>query len=213
MKRRTFVLVIQVLLAGVVAGCGSSSVAAHPSPSPSPGLSAADQALLAQLEQRPLHLPTPLKPGVCRPDENDPKTGLWGKDPVYVVGGPHISTSFGDYFYVSAITRPGMAGPVLLRARDLIAANHPVVYVQTADASNDIFFAGAVYGTDPTFGKQYTELVIDTSHIASATYQVGTTSYQESFWEQGIGRGWTGCVGFQIDSPGFSEDINVSVTP
>jgi hypothetical protein len=174
------------------------------SPKPSPTMTAADKAQLAQLETRPLKLPALLKDGSCQPDSQDLSIGLWGADPVFVAGGPQTSTPFGDYFDVSAETKPGLTGPVLLRGRDLKVANHPIVFVGARGV-------GPVYGSDPVNGTQYTELVLDTTHAAAPTYLINGTKYVEWDWRQGVAKGWTGCVGFQIDGPTFSEDINVNV--
>ena len=167
-------------------------------------MTAADKAELAQLEARPLKLPALLKDGVCPPDGTDPTTGLYGTDPVYAAGGPHSATSFGDYFDVSGITKPGLVGPVLLRGRDLKVADHPLVFLGP-------WAVGAVYGTDGTFGPQYTELALDTAHPPAATYFVKDANYVQWFWRQGIAKGWSGCVGFQFDGPTFSDDFLANV--
>jgi hypothetical protein len=205
--RRILLLALQTMLVTTMFGCGSSSIAANasPSPHPSPTMTAADRSELATLEARPLMLPTLLKGGVCGPDTQDASTGLWGADPVYVAGGQRTSSSFGDYYYVSAETKPGLTGPVLIRGRDLIAANHPVVFIGP-------YGAGPVYGTDPRFGTQYTELTLDTTHPTSVVYPVKSANYVNWLFTQGIAKGWTGCVGFQIDGTTFSEDINVNVS-
>jgi hypothetical protein len=202
-----------VILAVMAAACGSSSVASRPSPSPSPTLSAADQAALTQLEARPLKLPTLLAGGKCRPDGVSPTTGLYGQDPAYAQGGPHTASSFGDYFDVSAVTKPGLVGPLLLRGADLKVANHPVVFLNSTKSSQGVYAIGSVYGTDPSFGAQYTDLAIDTSVQNPTALPVNGASYVEWFWRQGIGRGWSYCVGFQIDGPTFSEDFVANTPP
>jgi len=206
--RRNPLLALQGLLVMVIVGCGASPAAASPtpSPSPSPTISAADKVELTQLEARPLRLPTLLPDGGCRPSDLDSATGLFGTDPVYAMGGPHSSTTFGDYFDVSAMTKPGLVGPVLLRGRDLKVANHPIVFTGP-------YGFGAVYGTDPVNGTQYTELVLDTAHPTKATYFVKDAEYVQWFWRQGIAKGWSYCVGFQIDGPTFSEVFNANVPP
>jgi hypothetical protein len=208
MAHRALLLALQVLLVAVVVSCGESPAAARPTPSPrpSPTMTAADKAELAQLEARPLKLPTLLPGGVCQADGVDPSTGLYGADPVYAVGGPHSSSSFGDYFDVSAITKPGLVGPVLLRGRDLKVADHPIVFLGPNSA-------GPVYGTDPAMGTQYTELALDTAHPPNTVYPVAGTNYYQWFWRQGIAKGWSYCVGFQIDGPTFSEVFNANVPP
>jgi hypothetical protein len=161
-------------------------------------MSAADKAQLARLEARPLKLPALLKGGQCPADRADPTTGLYGADPVYAAGGQHSTTSFGDYFDVSAMTKPGLVGPVLLRGRDLQTPDHPLVFVGP-------YAIGPVYGTDPNYGEQYTELALDVAHPTKATYLVKDANYHQWFWRQGIATGWN-CVGFQFDGPTFSVD-------
>jgi hypothetical protein len=208
LARRTIVLALQVLLVVAVVGCGGSSTAAHSTaaPSPSPTMTTADRATLTTLEARPLKLPALLAGGICAPDGMNASTSLFGADPVYVEGGPHTASSFGDYFDVSAKTKPGLAGPVLVRGQDLKVANHPIVFIGP-------YGAGAVYGTDPKNGTQYVELALDTAHPPQVTYNINGTAYVEWDWRQGIATGWSGCVGFQIDGPGFTEDINVNQPP
>ena len=123
-----------------------------------------------------------------------------------LAGGSHTPNSFGDYYDVSADTKQGLRGPVLIRARDLKVANHPVVFVSD-------WGVGPIFGTDPEFGPQYTELALDTSHPPASVYPLNNQQYVEWNWRQGVAKGWTGCVGFQIDGKNFSEDINVNVTP
>jgi len=208
LARRFLPLALQVLLVAVVVSCGGSPSAVPPTPSPkaSPTMTAADKATLAQLEARPLTMPPLLSGGQCGPDGVDPATGLYGKDPVYAEGGPHVASTFGDYFDVSAKTKPGLVGPVLLRGRDLKVANHPLVFVGP-------YATGPVYGTDPAEGTQYTELVLDTAHPTNATYPINNTEYVEWNWRQGIAKGWSYCVGFQIDGPTFSETFTANVPP
>ena len=167
-------------------------------------MTAADKAQLAQLEARPLKVPALLKGGVCPPDATDPATGLYGADPVYVAPGPHSTTSFGDYYDVSAITKPGLLGPVLLRSHDLKVADHPLVFLGP-------YGVGPVYGTDASLGTQHPELALDTAHPPTSTYFIAGTTYVQWFWRQGIAMGWSGCVGFQIDGPTFSEDLVANV--
>jgi len=45
----------------------------------------------------------------------NPSTNRWGNAPVYVMGGVHTHTSWGDFYDVSGMTKPGLAGPILVR--------------------------------------------------------------------------------------------------
>ena len=188
MSRRTLLFLVQVLLVVTVPGCGSSSTAAVHAPSPSPTLSRCDRSTL---EGRPLMYP-PLVSGKCQADGLNPQTGLFGADPLYTEGGPHNGTSYGDYFDVSAMVKPGVEGPVLVRGRDLLAANHPLVFV-TSNSATYAYMAGPVYGTDPDFGAQYTEIVIDISHpLVWKHLMAWHVDYGQYFWRQELraaGRG------------------------
>lgn len=206
MQRRSFVPGAVVLVVLLTAACGSSPAAASP---PKPVLSAADRAEVAALEARPLHLPTLLPDGTCRPDDTDPTSGQYGIDPVFLHGGPHYATPFGDYNDVGALTHVGMVGPVLIRAHDLKVANHPVVFLSSY-VEAPLFVHGPMLGADPRFGPQYTELVIDTAYKTATVTTLSSGSYYEWGWRQGIAAGWSGCIGFQVDGPGFSFDINVN---
>jgi hypothetical protein len=134
----------------------------------------------------------------------DPSTGLWGAAPVYVAGGVHTHTSWGDFYDVSGMTKPGLAGPILLRGRDLKAASHPIVFIGP-------YATGRVFASEPTFGPLYVDLAFDTAHPPIATYPVDGTNYVLWTWRQGIATGWTGCISFQVDGPSFTEIIAVNV--
>jgi hypothetical protein len=174
------------------------------SPSASPTMTPADAAELVKLEARPMKAPLLRAGQPCHKDTMNPDTNLWGIAPVYVMGGVHTHTAWGDFYDVSAMTKPGLVGPVLLRGRDLKVPNHPVVFIGP-------YATGKVFATEPTFGPLYTDLAFDTAHPPSQTYLVNGTNYVEWVWRQGIASGWTGCISFQVDGPTFSEVIAVNV--
>ena len=205
MLRRFLAITAQVLVMGLTAACGSSPAAGSP---PNPTLSASDAAEVAALEARPLHMPALMANGDCPPDSLD-SNGEYGQDPVYVHGGPHTASTYGDYFDVSALTHEDMVGPVVIRGTDLKVANHPVVFVSRY-VSPPLFVAGPQLGTDSKFGPQYTALVIDTAFKSRALSTLAGGTYDQWTWRQGIATGWSGCVGFQVDGPGFSFTINVN---
>jgi hypothetical protein len=204
----------QVLLVLVTLACGQQSVASQsptvpkasptPSATASPAMGAADMAELAKLEARPMRVPLLRAGQACHKDTMNTFTNLWGVAPVYVMGGPHTHTSWGDFYDVSAFTKPGLVGPVLLRGRDLKVPNHPIVFIGP-------YATGKVFDTEPTFGPLYTDLAFDTAHPPSLTYDVNGTNYIEWEWRQGIASGWTGCISFQVDGPSFTEVIAVNV--
>lgn len=204
----------QVLLVLVTLACGQQSGASQsptvpqasptPSATASPAMSPADAAELAKLEARPMRVPLLRAGQACHKDTLNPLTNLWGAAPVYLVGGPHTHTSWGDFYDVSAMTKPGLVGPVLLRGRDLKVPNHPVVFLGP-------YATGKVFDTEPTFGPLYPNLAFDTAHPPRLTYDVNGTNYIEWGWRQGIASGWTGCISFQVDGPSFTEVIAVNV--
>ena len=165
-----------------------------------PGMTSADRAVLAQLEARPLRLPSLNANGSCPPDQIDPTGTYYGTGPVYVHGGAYSGTPWGDFYSVGAWTPPGMTGPVLLRGRDLIAPNHPIVFTGP-------YATGALVVTDPYHGKAYAEVVLDTRHAPNATTLLNGSEYTEWFWRQGIAAGWSGCIAGQLDGAGFTEDF------
>jgi hypothetical protein len=205
--RRPVLLNLQALVVLVAVSCGQPSASSQtptatqptPTPSASPTMTSADMAQLVQLEARPLKLPA-LRPGAaCPPDGTNASTGLFGNGPVYAQGGPHTANAYGDYYDVSAMTPPGIRGPILARGRDLKVSNHPIVFLGP-------YAVGNVYGTDPDLGAQYLYLALDTAHPpVNAPYPINGTDYVQWFWRQGIAKGWTGCVGFQFDGPTFTE--------
>jgi hypothetical protein len=191
----------------LASACGSAPSSALPPSSPKPVLSAADKVELTALEARPLKLPSLLPDGECRPDQIDPATDMYGSDPVFIHGGDHFSSTYGAYVDAGAYIREGMVGPVLFRGRDLKVPDHPLVFLSRY-VKPPVFIAGAQLGADPLFGPQYTELVIDTSYKGPPSVVLNGGKYYDWGWRQGIGAGWSGCIGFQLDAPGFSISFN-----
>lgn len=204
MLRRLLVPAALLLVVLVTAACGSQPAAVS---STKPVLSAADKAEVKALEARPLKLPALLPDGTCRPDEANPTTGMYGRAPVFLRGGDHFSSAYGDYVDAGALTREGMVGPILVRGEDLKVANHLLVFVSRYVAA-PLFVDGPQLGVDPQFGALYPELVIDTAYKSPAVVALDGGNYYGWGWRQGIAAGWSGCIGFQLDGPGFSFSFN-----
>jgi len=158
------------------------------------------QAAVTQLLGRPLHFQA-LKPGDPCPYSSD-SYGLLGQGPVYGdVIGVGSTTSWGTYWSVAVLTPPGLAGPVIVRSRDLTHGS-PVLDIGPIGA-------GPIYGTDVYQGKtenQFQAVALDTDHVTKGDHALGGTNYKQWSWLQGFETGWGGgCVGAQIDGPGFSE--------
>ena len=151
---------------------------------------------LAQLEARPLHLPAPASKLDC---VSTPVNvgGSLGKGPVYAdPGGIWIITSWGTYFHNSFVADTNVAGPVLVRAKDLFT-HQPVVFIGQ-------YATGAVVGQDTVDGvvvEQGTELVFDASQASK------TGGAYRFVWPftSGAPTSWSGSTGWQIDGVGFSD--------
>jgi hypothetical protein len=190
------VLVVLMLVTVLVGGRvwrDWSTFTTRPVPSP-----AIDQAVLAQLEARPLNLPS-VPAGVECPAGPYGSYMGFGDGPVSVVFGLPAHTSWGDYSYAGAVTGWNLTGLILGRARDLNSGK-PLVFVGQ-------YAAGPVVGTDTIDGKkieQHLEVVLDANHPPQTTQDAG----KHRLW--GIPVGFTKtqlstCSGFQFDGPGFSE--------
>ncbi len=179
---------------------------------------AAFQGQLAKLRLRPLVLPMVNSTAAC---PEVPGSSLFdlGNGPVYAevgiptnftqyFGGP-IHTAWGYYYDLTWLTTPGLSGPVLIRGMDL---NHGtrIVFIGA-------YAAGDVVATDFVQGRQELrdELVLDAGHPPvrsepNAQMKSGVlpvSGYGEWFVRHAVQRSYTGCFGFQIDGPSFTERI------
>lgn len=175
-----------------------------------------DQAQLAALEARPLHMPVVSREAICPAGPIASASALAGSpEPIrfwaqqgYMSGdGPVYATNFGVrggqsawglYWDVVWVTEPQVSGLVLIRGRD--AANHdlPVVYVGQ-------YAAGTATGTDTVNGKravQHAELVLDAGHHPATSSKSEWGIYNV---RAGIPDTMSGCHVFQVDGEGFSE--------
>jgi hypothetical protein len=153
------------------------------------------QTQLAQLESRPLVLPTPASHLDCKPGPYNP-AGSLGKGPIYGDGGGTSSTSWGIYYHNLAYAETEIKGPILVRASDIFR-HEPVVFVGQ-------YAAGPVVGNDTVDGvavEQHTELVFDTTQSSTSP------STHQFAWPfiAGVPHMWSGSTGWQIDGVGFSE--------
>ena len=167
---------------------------------------------LAALEARPMHLPV-LVPGQDCPI--GPKADLqgagngegFGEGPVFGMPiGLDNKSTWGTYGYQWLLTRRDLAGPVLVRAKDLVTGK-AVVFVGT-------YAAGPVTGKDSDRNgfavKQHHEALLDTNHPPEDTnppevYFGGSDRLVAWQITLDLQRGASGCVAYQIDGPGFSE--------
>ena len=153
------------------------------------------QTQLAQLENRPLILPTPAAYFDCKSGPYN-QAGSFGKGPVYGDGGGISSTTWGLYYHNLAYAETDITGPILVRANDIFT-HEPVVFVGQ-------YAAGPVAGHDTVDGvavEQHTELVFDTSQAA----KVRSTHKFSWPFIAGVPKTWSQSTGWQIDGVGFSE--------
>ena len=196
------VFVLVALMVGVlVGGRLMQGWNAFRNAAPAGGIS---QSALAELEAKPLNLPT-LKAGDTCPISPTNNVGFeYGTGPLYGSGGPEALTQWGYYFDVTYFTDPNLSGPVLVRGRDLMS-NRIVVFVGTNSA-------GAVVGTDTQAGSKITqraELLLDAGHPHSR----GTNGYGVFPVRQGLASGWAGCFGLQFDGPDFTQTFTGFAAP
>lgn len=152
-------------------------------------------SVLAQLEARPLNLPTPATFYDCKSGPFN-KAGSYGKGPVYGDGGGTSTSTWGVYYHNLAYADTNIAGLILIRANDLFR-HQPVIFVGQ-------YAAGPVVGSDTVDGavaEQHTELVFDTSQASKTR---GTHKFAWPF-VAGVPTSWSGSTGWQIDGVGFSE--------
>jgi hypothetical protein len=153
------------------------------------------QTQLAQLESRPLVLPTPGSYLDCKSGPFN-SAGAFGKGPLYGFGGATSTTSWGTYFHNLAYAETNINGPILVRVNDLFT-HEPVVFVGQ-------YAAGPVVGHDTVDGvavEQHTELVFDTSQASKSP----TTHKFAWPFIAGVPNSWSSSTGWQIDGVGFSE--------
>jgi len=187
-----------VLVAGVVIGTRLvKPVAGFPA-----GHSSTYQQEVSQLLARPLTLPQ-IAAGATCPD--GPYTGgLLGSGPVFGNGNGPTATSWGNYYDVFYDT-PVDKGPIVVRGRDLVLG-WPVVFLGQ-------YAVGNPYGHDSLSGStqtQFTAIAFDTDHSTASKVVLQDPPGTFVEWKliQGIKRGGSGCIGFQIDGSAFTETMS-----
>jgi hypothetical protein len=153
------------------------------------------QSQVAQLEAVPLHLPVFASQLDCKSGPFNSVNSL-GSGPVYGDGGLQTTSTWGDYYSIVAYADTDVAGPILVRARDLFKGQ-PLVFVGQ-------YAAGPVVGTDTFDGHtydQHAEVVLKTS---TSDKQAVSHKFVWKFTD-GVPTSWSGSTGWQIDGIGFSE--------
>lgn len=166
--------------------------------------SAARQAYIVQLHDRPLHLPA-VEPGAaCPQDTINNYQGYYsgyGIGPVFASGsGQRYGLASGTYIDTKYWTAPEVSGLVLIRGRNL-ETNEPIVFAKPPyPAVGTGTPSGTVAGTEVILGVRiefHEDLLLDTSQLLPAP---------DDSWEtiQRFPPGSSGCVGIQAD--GFNAD-------
>lgn len=153
---------------------------------------------VAQLEARPLNLPAMPADGMC-PDGPVTNGDYYGSGPAYAEFGLHAAsrTAWGTYGGGALVVDNTVKGLILIRGRDL-KTGQPVEFV-------DRYGYGPAEGTDVvdrTHLQRHPEDVLDMDHPPSVVTTVGKSTWSLSF---GFASGFSGCTGWEVDGPGFSE--------
>ena len=187
------VLLVVMALVGARVWRDWSTFTTRPAPSPM-----IDQALLAQLEARPVHLPAVPAGAECPAGPYGSYMGF-GDGPVSLLYGLGAGSAWGQYRYAGAATDWHLTGLILGRARDLNDGS-PLVFVGQ-------FAAGPIAGIDRLDGKlvqQHVELLMDANHPPQGTLDAG----KHRLWAVDVGFATSqvsACAGFQFDGIDFSE--------
>jgi hypothetical protein len=152
---------------------------------------------LAELEARPLHLPAVTSIAQCVGGPWNP-AGSLGSGPFHVSGSSvEVRTSWGYYYHDTFYADHRVAGPVILRGMDLMT-RQPVVFI--GDHTG-----GSTTGTDTVDGQTYDQ------RLEFMLLSVD----QPLAWQftAGVPNGQSGCVGWEVDSPGLTEVFVKYVRP
>ena len=171
-----------------------NSLAPTPAPGGAPDQTTQYDAVVAQLEARPVNLPTAFSGAGCPSSPGNNRGFDFGSGPVFANGSNGVPTAWGNYWDISYFVDPKVAGPVLIRGRDLITGESVIFNGMHA------FGPGA---TTPGVPRGWhTEAVLD----ASKPDHRGTIASLFTV-RQSLSKSFIGCVGFQIDGASFSETI------
>ncbi|HKW69547.1 MAG TPA: hypothetical protein VJP81_03105 [Candidatus Dormibacteraeota bacterium] len=159
-----------------------------------------NRADLAQLEARPLNLPVYHSRSECTvgPLNAD---GAYGSGPMYLFGGLGPRTARATYYNIVMYTDVQIAGPILVRAHDVVR-NINMVFVGR-------FAAGPVVGTDVLSGtrvEQHTEIVLNESQTSPVVDNPPAKPHAFVWgFTVGVPQDSTGSTGWQVDGGRFSE--------
>jgi hypothetical protein len=190
------VLLVFTLLVGGAVGRDWQHFISRPAP-------AGGSSIVDDLRARPMILPVVAPGGTCPStpttliDYGLSMSDAYGTGPVYGIGGPVVSTTWGDYFDVTYVADPQFTGIVLIRIRDL-ESDRVGVFV-------GLYASGVFVGTDTIRGQmvqQHADLVLDAGHHPATS---GTSKWGVWKVRQGLAAGWSHCFGIQVDGAGCTE--------
>jgi hypothetical protein len=154
------------------------------------------QSQVAQLQARPLHIPSPTGLTDCKSGPFN-SAGDVGSMPVSRANvGSWTSNLGGVYYDYMFYTESKIAGPILVRARDLFT-DQPVVFVGQ-------YAFGPVLGTETIDGSTWKQRPYLLLHAKSPSSAPGTQRQQWNFIA-GVPKNASGSTGWQIDGVEFSE--------
>lgn len=166
------------------------------------------QPTLKSLENRPLNYP------VLAPGASCPTTPLHlhaqfgmvaGAGPVYLWNRDIFESNDWGFWVALAFAADGNPGLTLVRARDL-QSNTQVVFAKYPLEPTPMAAVGAVLGTSHVANHDV-QMRSEAAVPDTAEWPPKLGPYPEVVTLLGIQKGSSGCIGFQIDAPGFSENL------
>lgn len=161
-----------------------------------------NQSALKYLESLPVTLPKVASEAVCpKTPINERHPGLVAGDgPTFIEGhDPQAVTSWGNWGSVIFNYEPRVAGPVLVRARDLVTGQD-VVFASYPVGKPRLVPAGAVLGSDYVFELNATLTMRSEGVLADVDPAEKLVGFKALIGES---TGGSGCIGFQLNGPGF----------
>jgi hypothetical protein len=172
--------------------------------------SSINQSELKSLEGKPLHFPSVAPGGQCPAsvEHLDQQIGMViGDGPVYVVDGGSLDTNdWGTFGHLSLFYEPQRAGLVLMRVKDL-QSGVEVAFAQYPLAPTGITAVGPVLGQVHAMNK---DLLLRPEAVFRDMWNTPKQARGPQYLVLvAMPKGSSGCIGFQVDGPGFSKNFVV----
>ena len=168
------------------------------------------QSELKSLESRELHFPTVPQGAACPLDPivlQDPGLAI-GFGPVYLVSTdvPAVS-EWGGWFAYEFVYSATVPGLVLIRAKDLQTGKRSA-FVQFPLGPSAITATGRMLGIDHLLNRRVSMRSEAAFQDPTHTAPMGTQGKLPPLDVMvGLQRGASGCLGLQIDGPGFTQNL------